>query len=90
LLLYFHESEILSDHAAPRAWAPRASPRTATTVTTVTRHHGNPLTVFRRQFRTHERAKRLDREVDVLRGHVTNQEGQAVATEITHHAKHRD
>jgi hypothetical protein len=87
LLLYFHESEILSDHAAPRAWAARASPRTAPTVTT---HHGNPLTVFRRQFRTHERAKRLDREIDVLRGHMTNQEGQAVATEITHHAKHRD
>jgi hypothetical protein len=45
--------------------------------------------IFERQFRAHERAERLDGEVDVLRGHVTNQEGQPVATEIPHHAKQR-
>jgi hypothetical protein len=36
------KSEILSDHAAPGAEAPRASPPTALTALTVTTHHFSP------------------------------------------------
>jgi LacI family transcriptional regulator len=38
----------------------------------------------------HERTVRLDGEVEVPRRHVPNQEAQAVATQITHHAEQRD
>ena len=45
---------------------------------------------FQRHLAAHQRAVRLDGEVDVLRRHVADEEGQAFAAEVTHHAEQRD
>jgi Transcriptional regulator, AbiEi antitoxin len=47
------------------------------------------LRVVRRQRGAHERAVRLNRQVDVLRGHVANQEGHALVIDIADHGAQR-
>jgi 8-oxo-dGTP pyrophosphatase MutT (NUDIX family) len=48
---------------------------------------GSLLRVARRQLGRHQRGVRLDGEVQVLRGHVADQEAQGFAIEVTHHAE---
>jgi hypothetical protein len=48
------------------------------------------LRPFRRQRGAHEGAVRLDREVDVLRGHVADQEGHALPVDVADHGAQRD
>ena len=78
-----------SAYGAGMYWLGRGVGYRADLALTHVEHHGSQrltLVVFKRQFCAHERAKRLNGEVNVLRRHVANQESQAVTTKITQHA----